>query len=116
MNQMYSVGIEVHRPMLALIESTLLISLDAMDAAYYILEELSVRKYYWIWPITYGEKKTEKIGPQALTLIVQACSHKGDLERAYLTYDAYARFGLSPNIDAVNALLEVSGAFEICAS
>lgn len=39
-------------------------------------------------------------------MIVTACALAGDLERAYLTYNAYEKFGLKPDISAVNSLLE----------
>ena len=92
LNAMHEAGIEPHGPSLAYLQQQLLSTVEAMDTAYYALEDLA--------------NEGEKVSPASLCMIITACSNAGDLERAYLTFNAYAKFNLQPNIAAVNALLE----------
>lgn len=49
----------------------------------------------------------EKVGIDEVNCVIAACSHAGDLDRAFQTYDEVeTTFGLEKNINTFNALLE----------
>lgn len=67
-------------------------NVDAIDKAYYILEEMK------------KEKKTVDI--TAFNVVVEACANARDLERTIATYREAGQLGVVPNVDTYNAVLE----------
>ncbi|CEP17974.1 hypothetical protein [Parasitella parasitica] len=67
-------------------------NIDAIDKAYYILEEL--------------RKENKPVDISAFNVVVAACADAKDVERTVATYREASALGVKPNIDTYNLVLE----------
>lgn len=65
---------------------------DAIDKAYYLLEEM--------------KKENKTVDISAFNVIVGACADAKDLERTIATYREASNLGVTPNVDTYNSVLE----------
>lgn len=65
---------------------------DAIDKAYYLLEEM--------------KKENKTVDISAFNVIVGACADAKDIERTIATYREADNLGVTPNVDTYNAVLE----------
>ncbi|GAN01885.1 conserved hypothetical protein [Mucor ambiguus] len=65
---------------------------DAIDKAYYILEEL--------------KKENKTVDISAFNVVVAACADAKDIERTIATYREAQALGVKPNVDTYNLVLE----------
>ncbi|KAG0173851.1 hypothetical protein DFQ28_002558 [Apophysomyces sp. BC1034] len=68
-------------------------NIDAIDKAYYLLEEL--------------KQEGKAVDVTAFNVVVKACAQAGDIERTVATYREAANLGVTPDVDTYNAVLEV---------
>lgn len=66
---------------------------DSVDAGYYLLEGLH-------------EQGKQPVTAASLDVIIAACGRIGDLNRAFLTYEAFPKLGLKAGTSTYNALIE----------
>jgi pentatricopeptide repeat protein len=66
--------------------------IDAIDKAYYILEEM--------------HKEGKAVDLTAFNVIIGACADAGDIERTVATYREAPHLGVQPNVDTYNTVLE----------
>ncbi|KAI8378035.1 uncharacterized protein BYT42DRAFT_496947 [Radiomyces spectabilis] len=74
------------------IQSKLSKDINAIDAAYYVLEEL--------------HNEGMKVDVTAFNVVVAACAEAKDLQRTVATYREASNLGVTPDVDTYNAVLE----------